>query len=215
MDKVVRSTGEPLLPPLLQAGLLVLIAGYADAIGFLRYDAFAGQMSGNTILLGISVFEQTWADTVHLLAVIGCFVLGLFVSAGLVRFGLVPALVLRLAAVVVAVCAFIGRGWGGPLLALAMGMQSAAATRFGTAKLSTVFITGDLQRLFEGLVAWFWPTPGIAAPSDLGPLALVWLEYALGALLGALANRVLPHALLLPAVVMPFVLLHRPRPRGV
>lgn len=207
--------GEPLLPPLIQAGLLVLIAGYADAIGFLRYNAFAGQMSGNTILLGISAFEATWADTVHLLAVIGCFVLGLFVSAGLGRFGLAPAMILTLAAAVVAACAFIGRGPGGPMLAFAMGLQSAAATRFGAAKLNTVFITGDLQRLFEGLVAWLWPSPGVAAPAGLGPLTLVWLEYALGALLGALVNRVLPHALLLPAIVMPFVLVHRPRPRGV
>jgi hypothetical protein len=35
---------------MLPACLLALVAGYADTVGYLRYDAFAGLMTGNTIL---------------------------------------------------------------------------------------------------------------------------------------------------------------------
>ena len=52
-----KAPGAFLLPPTMQAGLLVMIAGYADAIGFLQHRAFAGQMTGNTILLAISMAE--------------------------------------------------------------------------------------------------------------------------------------------------------------
>lgn len=38
-----------------QACLLAVIAGCADTVGYLRYDAFAGLMTGNTIPLGIEV----------------------------------------------------------------------------------------------------------------------------------------------------------------
>ncbi len=40
---------------MLQACLLAIIAGQADTVGFLRYDAFAGLMTGNTILLGLEI----------------------------------------------------------------------------------------------------------------------------------------------------------------
>lgn len=38
---------------MIQAVLLALIAGFADTVGYLRYEAFGGLMTGNTILLGI------------------------------------------------------------------------------------------------------------------------------------------------------------------
>jgi uncharacterized membrane protein YoaK (UPF0700 family) len=36
-----------------------LIAGYADAVGYLRFKAFAGMMTGNTVLMGLAVFQLT------------------------------------------------------------------------------------------------------------------------------------------------------------
>jgi uncharacterized membrane protein YoaK (UPF0700 family) len=41
----------------------VAIAGFTDAVGFLRYQAFACQMTGNTLLLALSVFHQSWAQS--------------------------------------------------------------------------------------------------------------------------------------------------------
>jgi uncharacterized membrane protein YoaK (UPF0700 family) len=42
------------------------------------------------------------------------------------------------------------------LLAFAMGMQNSAANRFNGVALNTVFITGNLQKLGEGLTHWLW-----------------------------------------------------------
>jgi uncharacterized membrane protein YoaK (UPF0700 family) len=106
-----------------------------------------------------------------------------------------------------AACSFLGRRSAALLLALAMGMQNAAATRFGGVSLNTVFITGNLQKLGEGLVAWLWHRRRrSAAPSDgVAIFGLVWLSYALGALLGAVGNAFLTYPLLVPAAVLPFI----------
>ena len=205
MEPAARSPANSDVTPVLQAGVLVMIAGYADAIGFLQYDAFAGQMTGNTILLAISIFHQSWADTGYYVAVIVSFLFGVLLAGGLVRFGHAPALPLSIAAVAVAICAFIEARWGASLLALAMGLQNAAATRFGDEKLNTVFITGDLQRLFEAIIARLWPKPE-APPPVVRSLALVWFEYFGGALIGVLAHITVPHALLIPAAILPFIL---------
>lgn len=158
-----------LLPPMLQAGVLVMIAGYADAIGFLQHRAFAGQMTGNTILLAISLAEGGWSQAGFYLAVIASFLVGVAISGSLVRLGIAQAVALSLAAVALAVCAFVTARWGASLLAFAMGTQNAAATHFGAATLNTVFITGDLQKLFEKVLAWLWQP--VSAPRDEGASA--------------------------------------------
>jgi uncharacterized membrane protein YoaK (UPF0700 family) len=206
---------RPLLPPMLQAGLLVMIAGYADAIGFLQHRAFAGQMTGNTILLAISLAEAGWSQAGFYVAVIASFLVGVAISGSLVRLGYAQALALSLAAIALAICAFVTTRSGALLLAFAMGTQNAAATHFGAATLNTVFITGDLQKLFEKVLAWLWQ-PGSAAKDEatsagFATLALVWVEYFAGALIGAVAHATLAYPLLVPAVLLPFVLLGRPR----
>jgi hypothetical protein len=47
--------------------------------------------------------------------------------------------------------------------------------------------------------------PCIYTPYGVAIFGLVWLSYALGALLGALGNAFLTYPLLLPAAVLPFV----------
>src|SRR5262245_63015587 len=88
-DGKIHRTGT--LPPAVQAGLLVMIAGYADTIGFLQFRAFAGQMTGNTILLAISLVEAHWSQTAYYVAVIASFLVGVVISGGLVRLGAAPA----------------------------------------------------------------------------------------------------------------------------
>jgi uncharacterized membrane protein YoaK (UPF0700 family) len=202
--------GSRSLSPALQAGLLIGIAGYADAIGFLQFRAFAGQMTGNTILLAIAIVQWNWPQPAFYLAVIVSFLLGVTISGGLVRLGYRPAIALTLSAVALAVCAFVTAHWGALLLAFAMGAQNAAATRFGEAALNTVFITGDLQRLFERVLARLWPGRSEQPSAGLSILALVWLEYLVGALIGAAAHFATSYPLLIPAALLPFVLLGRP-----
>ena len=198
-----------LLPPPAQAALLAAIAGYVDAVGFLRYQGFACQITGNTVLLALALFQRSWEQSLYYVAMMACFTVGVLLASGFIRSGRAPSLVLSIAGAAVALCSVIGLKWVSPLLGLAMGMQTAAATRFGRATLNTVFITGDVQRLFEGLVALLWPRPGTQPPADVGPLALVWLVYFCGALIGAFADLTFRYALLIPAAILPFVLLRR------
>src|ERR1700687_5666747 len=103
------------LPPAVQAALLVMIAGYADAIGFLQFRAFAGQMTGNTILLAISIVETSWTEAGFYVAVIACFLVGVVISGGLVRLGHAPAHALSLSAAGLGACGFLAVLWGAPL----------------------------------------------------------------------------------------------------
>jgi cation transporter-like permease len=50
-----------------------------------------------------------------------------------------------------------------------------------------------------------------ASSVQVSLFALVWVEYFAGALLGRLAHVTLSHPLLIPAALLPFVLLGRPR----
>ena len=192
---------------MLQACVLAVIAGYADTIGFLRFDAFAGLMTGNTILLGIGLASAQLLRAASYAAIIGAFLAGVLLSRALLQFGAATWTALTGAAVLHVACSFLDRFWAALLLALAMGMQNAAATRFGGVSLNTVFITGNLQKLGEGLVAWLWTRRARSAPASDGVaiFALVWLSYALGAVLGALGNAFLTYPLLAPAAILPFV----------
>jgi uncharacterized membrane protein YoaK (UPF0700 family) len=210
MNLDTKSVRKSFLTPAMEAGLLIMIAGYADAIGFLQFRAFAGQMTGNTILLAIAIVEWNWPQPAFYVAVIVSFLIGVAISGALVRLGHAPTLALSLSALALAICAFVAVRWGALLLAFAMGAQNAAATRFGDATLNTVFITGDLQKLFERVLAWFWPARSEPPSAGLGILALVWLEYFGGALLGALAHFTISYPLLIPAALLPFVLCGRP-----
>jgi uncharacterized membrane protein YoaK (UPF0700 family) len=191
----------------LQACLLAIIAGYADTIGYLHYKAFAGLMTGNTILLGIEVATAEWRLALFHAAIIAVFLAGVIVSRVLMRLGLRAWVALTAAAGLLAVCGAFGQTGGALTLALAMGMQNSAANRFNGVALNTVFITGNLQKLGEGLLHWLWPSRDPKVKSDGVRIFLfVWLGYAAGAALGALAHRLMAQPLLLAAAVLPFVM---------
>ena len=196
-----------------QACVLAVIAGYADTVGFLRFDAFAGLMTGNTILLGISLANAQLLRAAIYGAIIAAFLAGVLLARALLQLGAAQWMALTVAAALHVACSFLGRRPAALLLALAMGVQNAAATRFGGVSLNTVFITGNLQKLGEGLVAWLWHRRSRAAPPSDGVaiFGLVWLSYAVGAVLGALGDALLTYPLLVPALVLPFV--YAPFPR--
>ena len=69
-----------------QACLLAVVAGYADAVGFLVFNAFAGAMTGNTVLLGIALASQQFAAAAQSAGIIAAFVVGVAASALLRRY---------------------------------------------------------------------------------------------------------------------------------
>lgn len=192
---------------MLQASALAIIAGYADTIGFLHFGAFAGLMTGNTILLGIEIATGQFERAVFHILIIAAFLIGVMLSRALMGIGWRSWLPLTFAGVLLVVSSFIEKDLGAILLALAMGTQNSAANRFGGVALNTVFITGNLQKLGEELVALITRSRDDSkAGSGAGIYALVWLSYAGGAILGALASAWIALPLLVPALVLPFVM---------
>jgi uncharacterized membrane protein YoaK (UPF0700 family) len=196
----------------LQASLLATIAGYADALGYLGFHAFAGMMTGNTILFSIALVERDAASMLALALIIAGFAAGVIAARAALRSGL-PSLVVGLAAG----GAIAGAVWApdvvaAPLLAAAMGAQNATANRFGGVALNTVFLTGNLQKICEEMVVRLWPGRRLRdrAPGGLGILSLVWLGYAVGAALGAAAHAALPFPLLPAALLLPVALARAP-----
>ena len=193
---------------MLQACLLALVAGYADTIGYIRYDAFAGLMTGNTIFLGSELATGRFAAAAFHLAIIGSFLTGVVISQALIKQDFAPFHALGMTRVMLAICGFLPHGVAALLLALAMGMQNSAANRFNGVALNTVFVTGNLQKLGEGLVAWAWSSGSEQSKSidSTAIYAYVWIAYAFGAAAGALAHGLMTYPLLLPAMILPFIM---------
>lgn len=195
---------------MIQASLLALIAGYADTIGYLRYEAFAGLMTGNTILFGAEVATGQWLRAGFHAMIMVMFLAGVMLGQALLRIGVAVSSALTGAAALMIVCGLVDKQSASLVLPLAMGLQNSAANRFNGVALNTVFITGNIQKVGEGLLAWVWPVPGGAAQStSFAIYGLVWIAYAVGAGFGAIAERGLSQPFVLPALVLPFIMLTR------
>jgi uncharacterized membrane protein YoaK (UPF0700 family) len=97
------------------------------------------------------------------------------------------------------------------ILAVAMGIQASAITRFGGVSLSTVVVTSTLARTADGLVDWLAGSQGQALPPVQRPwlLAMTWTAYLVGALAGAWLVALLAWPLLVPAALVGLLLLVR------
>jgi uncharacterized membrane protein YoaK (UPF0700 family) len=189
-----------------QACLLAIVAGFADAVGFLAFNAFAGAMTGNTVLLGIALATDKLAQAAQSAVIIAAFLVGVAASAVLRRsVSLAAILVIEMAAIVVA--ALVSPPVAAAVLAFAMGLQNAAMTRFAGTSLNTVFLTGNLQKLVETLLRRNErPTSeGVA----VALLSRLWLAYLVGVVLGALAWKATAYPLLFAVLPLPVVLLRR------
>jgi uncharacterized membrane protein YoaK (UPF0700 family) len=191
---------------MLRACLLAIIAGYADTVGYLRYGAFAGLMTGNTILLGIDIARLEGAKALFQAAIIVAFLAGVILSRLMLRAALPVWAALSLAAVLLVLCSFIEAGPAALILPLAMGIQNSAANRFNGVALNTVFITGNIQKIGEELLHWIWPAIEPAKREGVAIFALVWLAYAGGAIAGAVLERIFAYPLLFPAAILPLIM---------
>ncbi len=194
-----------------QACILAIVAGYADAIGFLTFGAFAGAMTGNTVLLGIALAGAQYADAVQSAIIIASFLVGAAFSAVLGgKLPLAGILVIEATAIVGA--ALIAPHFAAPVLAFAMGLQNATMTRFSGTSLNTVFLTGNLQKMMQDFRGRFTgsPKPTRAGSTESTTIAWVWIAYLGGVAAGAFADRQLAYPLLPVVVLLPLALIRRP-----
>jgi len=178
------------------------IAGYADAVSYLRFHAFAGMMTGNTVLMGLALIERAELPAWEYAGLLAIFFLASAIAYLALRLRCPPLAVLLAEAAAILLTDAFAATWAVVPLVVAMGLQNPLASRLGVA-LNTTFITGDILRFAEGLVGRIWPQGQHRQPFAIYGLA--WLGYAIGAALGAAGFALLSRPLLVPAAVLAYI----------
>jgi uncharacterized membrane protein YoaK (UPF0700 family) len=194
-----------------QAAILAIVAGYADAVGFLAFGAFAGAMTGNTVLLGIALAGMDFDAAAESAIIIASFLVGVAASAVLGR-RLPLAAIFAIEAVAIVVAALVGPLVAAPALAFAMGLQNATMTRFAGTSLNTVFLTGNLQKMMQDFIGRFTGStrPPESEAVESAMIVGLWAAYLGGVVAGALAHHWLTHPLLPVVLLLPLALIRRP-----
>ena len=204
--------------PQLQAILLTIVAGIADAVGYIVMGGvFAANMTGNTVLAGIAAAEGFYDLAAQRLAPLITFFLGAMLARLLLRLLHRPMAPLLLEAIMLAGVGFlpVGRETAVLIVAAAMGLQASAVTHFGGTAVSTVVVTSTLARVADATLDRLWPVPARTLPSIATPrlLALTWIGYFAGAVGGTVLLHLIAWPLLVPAAILLIVIaLSRPRP---
>jgi uncharacterized membrane protein YoaK (UPF0700 family) len=164
----MKSVGQEAVRDLL---LLSLTAGSADAAGFLGLDhVFTSNMTGNLVLMGIELGQGQLLPATRVLYVLAIFFSGACLGAWLGRKYLQPdwpTLAFRLIGMEKIVLLLFGIGWFClmdrnniwtshlllALLALAMGLQSAAMGRLSAPGVATTAVTGTVTALATGAMS--------------------------------------------------------------
>lgn len=173
--------------------LLTALAGYVDAIGFIRLSGYyTSFMSGNTTQMGVSMAHGAFHDALMPAVLIVMFLLGSTLGSGLSIVTPAPwkiVAVLTYEAFLVFGTFAIGLqlpdvGLVSLFLALAMGSQNAVLGSVQGFRAGTTFVTGALFSLGQKIAAAFTRTgPPFAWVGD----ATVWLALLIGSLAGAAA----------------------------
>ncbi len=153
--------------------LLSIVAGSADAAGFMSGHVFTSNMTGNLVLLGIACSQGQWHVAGKTLYVLALFVIGAILGSRVARrfpdaawkkmmkrLLTVEAVLLLAFAVYWAFISEAARTaqflWLVLPLALAMGLQSAAMNRLTIAGVTNTAMTGTLTNFAVGLESvWF------------------------------------------------------------
>jgi uncharacterized membrane protein YoaK (UPF0700 family) len=187
---------------LLWAALLAGIAGYVDAICYLRLGgAFAANMTGNLVEVGLAAAQGQWRLAIWCASLLVAFVIGVLAARLVLRTQHSARISLLLEAAIILLAASGHLGVAAvPVLATAMALQNEAVTH-GIVALNVGFITGDLQTLGERLIS---RGPGEPRKRDTQAslLLTILVFYAAGAAIGALASVWGATALILPAAVL-------------
>jgi uncharacterized membrane protein YoaK (UPF0700 family) len=210
--------------------LLTLAAGTADAAGFLGLGKiFTANMTGNIVLLGLSLSQARHQDATRGLCALLLFAAGVCAGGWLCsRVGDKPRMpsVTLVLGVETALLFLFAALWGfsssAPtpalsygliaLLGSSMGMQSAAVNRLGVASIVTTVVTGTLTGLLTGLMQAA-TRPSSEKPSKKKPFGLQAIVVAAYGIAAAISGLLVLHARayagLLPGLLILVVVLMR------
>ena len=196
---------------------LAVLAGYVDAIGFLKVGGlFVSFMSGNSTRLAVALAERV-PLAANAGGLIGSFVVGVIAGAWIALAAGVwrkPVVILSVAAVLAIAAAGGGHEATVYLLAAAMGMVNAVFQRGGEVSIGVTYMTGALVKFGQNLalaiagrgegrgwlpylLLWSGLVGGAIAGATLYPLAAglsLWVAAGAAALLAVPAWRLGPVA---------------------
>ncbi|HKF22190.1 MAG TPA: YoaK family protein [Candidatus Angelobacter sp.] len=193
--------------------LFTSAAGSVDAIAYMAAHVFTANMTGNAVLMGISIGQGKGRAIINSLVALIVFIGGIVLGAVLAGEGgdkaKTLAAVRREVIVECGVLVLFAATFLLPLprdhktvillliifSALAMGLQSAAVKRLHLPGIATTYITGTITSLFTGLVHHFAPRARLALADRSGSVprfnpslrlqAEVFLAYSIAALISA------------------------------
>lgn len=223
--------------PFFVAALLTWCAGFVDAVGFLTLDhIYTANMSGNSVAIGIQLSSADWREAAwrfwpvitYLLGLLFCRLLLAFGARRQVRYIASVAILCELALLTPVCLGRLSPSFDSnlamtyiALLAVSMGVQNAALTRFSSLTLHTGFVTGTLLQTaeeFAKYLTWLWdhlsgrtqPISTMLRTSFRQKsfhisvwLWSIWMTYVLGAACGGFGT----HALNLRSLAVPMALL--------
>ncbi|HJV41006.1 YoaK family protein [Caulobacter sp.] len=165
------------------------MAGYVDAIGFLKLGGFfVSFMSGNSTRLGVALAAMDWKGALTAITLVGSFVGGVVLGALTARaFGenrRSPVLVLEAALLAVG-AGLLTAGFdtaGVTCVAMAMGAENAVFQRNGDVAVGLTYMTGTLVRAGQRIAGAL----AGGEPNDWPRFVLLWTGLTAGGALGAL-----------------------------
>jgi uncharacterized membrane protein YoaK (UPF0700 family) len=171
------------------AACLSVIAGYVDAIGFLKLGGyFVSFMSGNSTRAAVGIAEASYSAliaTALILLFVAGVVIGSLVGHAAGRYRQQVALLL--VAALLAAAAALGAGGMDRLaiaaMTLAMGAENNVFQRDGEVSIGVTYMTGTLVKAGQHIAA------ALSGRERYGwiPYLLLWFGLLLGAIFGALA----------------------------
>lgn len=187
---------------------LAMLAGFVDAIGFLRLGGmFVSFMSGNSTRLAVGIAMRSGAALLAaslIAAFIGGVVAGSLLSASAPRRR--KSLVLAAVAILLAAAALLAH-WhfdrtAVPAMALAMGCANTVFQRDGEVSVGVTYMTGALVKTGQRIGA------ALLGGDPLGwlPYLLLWLGLVAGGIVGAISYAYIGMAGLWAASAAAFVL---------
>lgn len=209
---MIGSRRRQILAAIPLVATLCMIAGAVDVIAYILFGKiFIANMTGNTVLFAASIVLRNWGEAALRLGVVVTFVTGILIAQAVLQ-KLTAGRERRKKLITLAI-EFAVLSWLALtphpdtlrmvlliVLALAMGMQNNAFQRIGPVKLSTAFISGDLENLGEAIAESEEAGKRAEGHRRTAVFLTTWIAYAVGALLGAYgALHVKEQALWIPA----------------
>lgn len=194
-DAPPRSRLRELAPGLAPLLVLTFTTGIVDAIGYLGLDrVFTANMTGNVVILGMALAGADGLPVAGPAIALAAFLAGAVVSGRVLR-AVPPGWTTRTTAVFAVVAALTAACAALTLLprvpvvelpttaalALAMGLQAAAARHLAVADVTTVVVTSTITGLAAD--SWLGRRTGQRLPRRVLAVALICLGAFVGALL--------------------------------